>query len=392
QAGPIGPPSVVIDAEGEPWVSYQAVTAGGVEVRVATPDADGWSTQVAATTALCNGGPAPGAAPLILPDGAPVVLFADPVAGEVSQAALTGNRWVVSTAVAGADATGLAAGSDGETAVASFYADGSIHVASGTAGGPWSATEVAGADVDAADRPTSDVALDDEGNAYVAWQDAEGVHMASGDGDTFEAVETQQTEGGTFPSIAVTGDAASVYLAWYEEQGQDLLLGVYGDVGELALANPSPIPPPSPGGGGADGECGADGQPILEISSAGTSFTSSCLVGPAGEEFAITYDNPDPILHNIAAYTEQNGDPLGDNPAPQEGRVIQELTLGPLDAGNYYFQCDVHPTTMQGTLAVVEAGGGGGGDGDGGGGGGAGGTDGAEAATGATPSPTDAAA
>jgi hypothetical protein len=398
QAGPIGPASVAVDDEGEPWVAYQVVTARGVEVRVATPDTDGWATQVAATTELCNGCPSPGAVPLLVVDGSPVALFADPVAGEISQATLTGNRWVVATAVAGVEAIGLAAASDGETAYASFYAGGSINVASGAPGAAWSTTEVAEADVESADRPTSDVALDDEGTVYVAWQDPDGVHMAAGAGDGFEQIETQQTERGTIPSVAVTGDGANVYLAWYDTKGQDLLLGVYGDVGELALANPSPIPPPSPAAPDAGGECGADGQPILEIASAATSFTSNCLVGPSGEEFTITYDNPDAILHNIAAYTEQNGDPLGDNPAPEEGPTTQELTLGPLDAGSYYFQCDVHPTTMQGTLAVAEAGGGGGGGGNGGGtgsdAGDQGGTDGgeADATPGSSPTTSDAAA
>ena len=34
-----------------------------------------------------------------------------------------------------------------------------------------------------------------------------------------------------------------------------------------------------------------------------------------------------------------------------------------IDAGDYFFQCDVHPATMTGTLAVIESGGGGGGGG-----------------------------
>ena len=190
------------------------------------------------------------------------------------------------------------------------------------------------------------------GSSYVAWDDANGVHMASGDGASFEQVETQDTAGGAMPSIAPTADGARVYLSWYDPDGQDLLLGIYGDVGELSLANPSPIPPPEPGAVDSGGECGEDGEPILEIASSGTSFTSNCLVAPEGEEFTITYDNPDPILHNIAVYTEQGGDPIDGTPQ-ETGPVVQELPLEPLDAAEYFFQCDVHPTTMLGTLAVV---------------------------------------
>ena len=43
-------------------------------------------------------------------------------------------------------------------------------------------------------------------------------------------------ERGRLSEVDGTGDAATVYLAWYETQGQDLLVGAYGDVGDLALA------------------------------------------------------------------------------------------------------------------------------------------------------------
>jgi len=370
QAGPLGPPSLALDDAGAPWIAYQVVTADGVEVRVATPGAETWEVDVAATTELCNGCSSPGAAPIVVRDGAPSALFVDPAAGEIAETTLVGARWQVATAIPGVEATGLAAVSDGgDGGYLSFYADGAVQLATGS-GSSWTTAEVAQADVSGDDDPTTDVALDDEGIVYVAWQDADGVHMASGDGSALEPIETTDTEGGVMPSVAATSDGGTVYLSWYDADGQDLFLGMYGEVGDLVLAQPSPIPPPSPGAPVAGGgECGEDGEEILEISSSGTSFTTNCLVAPAEEEFTVTYDNPEPILHNFALYTEEGGDVIGATDQ-QTGPVVQELPVEALDAGEYYFQCDVHPTTMRGTLAAIEGGGGGGGGGAGNGGGG----------------------
>jgi hypothetical protein len=35
-----------------------------------------------------------------------------------------------------------------------------------------------------------------------------------------------------------------------------------------------------------------------------------------------------------------------------------EVALPALDPGTYYFRCDFHPTTMQGTITVAKSGGG----------------------------------
>ena len=385
QAGPLGPPSIALDDAGQPWVSYQVVTSRGVEVRVATAGTEAWEIDVAATTELCNGCPSPGAAPIVAQGGGPLVLFTDPVAGDLSQATSTGSRWQVASAVAGVDATGLAAVSDGGAAYVSYYADGALQVATST-GTSWTSTEVAPAGVSEADDATSDLALDDEGTVYVAWQDADGVHMASGDGDTFEPLETQDTQGGVTPSIAVSGDGASVYLSWYHPDGQDLLLGVYGDVSELSLANPSPIPPPSEGPAPTDNECGADGETALEITAENIAFSTNCLVAPAGEDFTIEYSNLEAVPHNLALYLEQGGELIAGTEVAA-GPLDDPLDVAALDPGSYYFQCDVHPTTMLGTLAAIE-GGGGGGAGGGGGGAGGGGAGGGEAGAEPTAQPT----
>ncbi|HEX6132268.1 MAG TPA: cupredoxin domain-containing protein [Actinomycetota bacterium] len=371
----LGPPSIAVDDGGAPWISYQASTAVGTEVRVATPGADAWEVDVAAVAGPCD---ACGAAPVAVVGGDPLVVFTDEATGDLVQATPAGARWADAVGVTGLDASGLAMTSDGDTAVLSAYAGGAVTVATSDGGGSWSSSDVAQADPgdgggeDAPD-PTTDVAFDDEGVVYVAWQDADGVSMASAaDGTAFEQLETPGAEAGVTPSIGASPDGATVYLSWFDPTTQDLRLGVLGETGDLVLANPSPIPPPEAGGGGGEAGCGEDGVLVLDIVAENTAFDPTCLVGPAAEPFEINFDNRDDVNatgpHNVAIYTEQGGDDLF------VGELIngpEQVTypVDPIDAGEYFFQCDVHPT-MVGTFVAVEGGGAGGGGGGAGGGGG----------------------
>jgi hypothetical protein len=140
-----------------------------------------------------------------------------------------------------------------------------------------------------------------------------------------------------------------VYLAWYGTVGQDLRLGVWGDVQDLQVAAPSPtprpmLPPPAEG-------CGDDGVVALDLIAASIAFDTDCLVAPASEKFTIDFDNQDDGVHNLDVFTEQGGDSLADRPKTGPAK---SLDVDPLDVGTYYFQCDVHPTTMFGALAVVK--------------------------------------
>lgn len=108
--------------------------------------------------------------------------------------------------------------------------------------------------------------------------------------------------------------------------------------------------------GPTDGEeTTADGEGTrLEISAEDSlSFSTGSLAAPAGQSFTVVFDNQDDVEpHNFAIYTDDSASELIDGTAIETGPIKQELAVGGLEAGEYFFKCDVHPTTMTGTLTV----------------------------------------
>jgi hypothetical protein len=373
-AGPVGRPSIAL-VDGAPMVAYAVDRSTGVEVRVATPGEEGWVEEVVTTVGRCNGCPQPGPTGIVATEDGPVVAFIDPSTDELLLEARPaqvapgdGGAWEEQRFPAGEGAKGLALGIADGRPVAALYADGAAKVFDA---GQF--TDVAQADVaelpetgDAA--PTTAVAADPEGVVYVAWQDPAGVHLASGQPGSLESVATQATENGQAPALAVNAEG-SVFLSWYAATGQDLYLGALTENPDILVAAPSPSVVVSLGPVAAP--CGEDGEIQLDIIAVNTAFDPTCLVAPAAEPFVINFDNQDPVgstgPHNVAIYTDSAatgslfvGD-LIDGPAQVEYEAPA------IDAGEYFFRCDVHPTVMTGTFVALEGGGGGGNGGGGGG-------------------------
>ena len=100
-------------------------------------------------------------------------------------------------------------------------------------------------------------------------------------------------------------------------------------------------------GGGGDG---------VTVVAQDIAFDQTEFSIPAGEEATVTLDNQDAgIDHNIAIYANQEDGIAKNNPL-FAGEIFagvdsMDYAVGPLDANDYYFQCDVHPN-MNGTVTV----------------------------------------
>ena len=371
-----GAPTIVVDGAGVPIVAY-TVAGTEPEVRVAERVGDRWEITPIATLSRCGRGCPPTTHVALLGEE-PLVVVADPLSGEVIAAQRQGETW--STEVVATGATGGASlATAGDTAAIAFYTPSGVALATGRFGS-WSVEDVApfaetaGEQTETPTVPTppgTAVAIDDQGTAWVAWQDGEGIHLATRAEGEFEEIELADTSGGVSPSLAVTEDGASVYLAWYDPEEGDLRLGTYGEIPGLLIAAPSP--PPSPAAAVGPEDCGDDGEPILDLVAAGTAFNTTCLVAAADEPFTINFDNQDEFAHNVSIYADpEYSKPVQQTPFDETAPVSESVTydFDPIpEPGTLYFQCDFHPQlSMRGVFAVVEGEGGGGAGGGGGGG------------------------
>jgi plastocyanin len=163
------------------------------------------------------------------------------------------------------------------------------------------------------------------------------------------------------PSVAVAPDGSSAYLSWYDTENEDLLVGAYGELEGLAIAEPSPEPPPpDQGGGPPPTECTEVQDGTVAIVAVSLQFDTECIRALADEPFTIDFTNEDPDQHNVSIYPTADDlqNPILQEP-PFSGPAEETYEVPALEVGQNYFQCDVHPTTMNGIVDVVEELGGG---------------------------------
>jgi hypothetical protein len=354
QAGPVGRPSVALDTAGVPMVAFGVTDGNDVTIHLATPDGDAWDVQDVATASQCNGCPPPLPTAIVGPGETPIVAYGDPVNESVYAATLDGDEWTTSVIDTGGIGAGMSGTTDGDAAYLTFFGDAQVRLATWD-GSSWTTQNAAQSTdpekVTGLDAPTTGVAASGD-SLFITWQDNLGVHLSErAEGGSFEEIPVPTSAAsGTTPSVAVTPEGTAT-VVWYKPGTQDLYMGVWGSPEEVLIANPSPVPTVS---SAPVIDCGGkDAQVDLEIAADATNvFDKDCLVAPEGEPFDVVFDNQGG-LHNFNLLVEAGGDSIAAT-EPQNGPVVEELAVEPLDAAQYYFQCDIHPTTMFGQLAVVK--------------------------------------
>jgi plastocyanin len=80
-------------------------------------------------------------------------------------------------------------------------------------------------------------------------------------------------------------------------------------------------------------------------------FDADTIEAPAGEEFTITLTNAESQPHNVSLYTEEGGEEIVTGEVITGPDATTQVVVPALDAGTYYFRCDVHPE-MEGTVVI----------------------------------------
>jgi plastocyanin len=108
--------------------------------------------------------------------------------------------------------------------------------------------------------------------------------------------------------------------------------------------------PAASSGGGTGGGTVTVENGAVTITAANLEFDANVIQAAAGEDFTITLMNDDSAPHNLSIYTEEGGDTIVTGTTVEAGQSVT-IEVSALEAGTYFFQCDIHPE-MNGSVEV----------------------------------------
>lgn len=95
------------------------------------------------------------------------------------------------------------------------------------------------------------------------------------------------------------------------------------------------------------------GEGAFALAAENLAFDKESLDFPAATEVVLLFENKEAVPHNFSLYESEGGDVLFEGETINaEGEIEYEFETPA--AGEYYFQCDIHPTQMQGVVNVSE--------------------------------------
>lgn len=135
--------------------------------------------------------------------------------------------------------------------------------------------------------------------------------------------------------------------------GALVLAACGGDSGENADDTPAPGASATTmnHAAGANASCTPSGTAVSVVAS-GTKFNTDCIAAPANQQLTLSYENKDPIGHNIVFLESHTATQVMFRADIFQGPATKTFSVGPLKAGTYAFHCEVHPSVMMGTLVV----------------------------------------
>jgi len=159
-----------------------------------------------------------------------------------------------------------------------------------------------------------------------------------------------------FEGEIITGPATVAYRVDPLAEGTYFFLCVVhpqmtGEI-EAAPGAPGGEPGGEPGGpGGGMGGGPPGGAEPATVVAQGIAFDTDAISLPADQPSTLTFDNRDTVPHNIAIDTDNSLSEALFQGEIVTGPATVEYEVPPLPAGEYYFQCDVHPN-MNGAVTV----------------------------------------
>jgi plastocyanin/mono/diheme cytochrome c family protein len=163
-------------------------------------------------------------------------------------------------------------------------------------------------------------------------------------------------------SVTVERPQGNTKAAAHQNGATVLVEPALADPAKAAITQPAcgqPLPVVQPTTTGPAGTPTAVPTPAanaqqITIVGENIAFDKTTIDANAGAPITITFDNKDDSVdHNIHFF--EGSSASGKSIAATDvvaGPATQQLNLGELAAGTYFYHCDVHPDAMQGTLTV----------------------------------------